>query len=84
MMTGITFPLGIGGSGIHSLEVQWTDQELIFEVMFAFIYRLYSPGKFVDEAYVKMQVELDKQSRTAISDIRIDAADGAGRPMECS
>ena len=41
----ITFYLGIGGVGIRSFNVPWSDKELN-RLVTAFIYRLYDPGFF--------------------------------------
>jgi hypothetical protein len=49
----VTFLLGIGGVGTHSFSVKWGSKEL-HRLLFAFVYRLYDPGDFVDSSYVKM------------------------------
>ncbi|KAJ2925742.1 hypothetical protein H1R20_g11347, partial [Candolleomyces eurysporus] len=49
--------------------------------MFAFIYRLYDPGKFADETYVKTTLEVHEQVATAIYDIRIRT--NSAQAIEC-
>ncbi|KAG8897121.1 hypothetical protein FRC01_011473, partial [Tulasnella sp. 417] len=48
--TGIVFLVGIGGQGIRSLAVKWSNKELS-KLMYAFIFCLYRPDKFVDPSY---------------------------------
>jgi hypothetical protein len=51
--TNILFLLGIGGRGIHGFSVAWNDAQF-YKLMAAFMYRLYDPGDFRDQSYVKM------------------------------
>ena len=50
--TSITFLLGIGGLGLRSFEVPWGME--VYEVAYAFFYRLYDPGDFADRGYELM------------------------------
>ncbi|KAG8946856.1 hypothetical protein FRC04_011403 [Tulasnella sp. 424] len=50
----VMFLLGIGGFGIRSFTIDWTSKKL-YKLMYAFIYRLYEPGDFVDRSYKKME-----------------------------
>jgi hypothetical protein len=47
----ILFLLGTGGVGVKKLSVKWDDKTL-YRLLYAFIYRLYNPGHFVDETYI--------------------------------
>ena len=49
----ITFLFGIGGYGIRSFEVPWTQPDL-YRLIYAFVYRLYEPGHFSDPSYVEI------------------------------
>jgi hypothetical protein len=57
----VMFLLGIGGVGIHTFSVAWGTKELQ-RLIYAFIYRLYDPGDFVDSSYVKMVPNLKDNS----------------------
>ncbi|KAG8934076.1 hypothetical protein FRC01_005237 [Tulasnella sp. 417] len=48
--TGITFLVGIGGHGVRSLLVDWSNKELS-KLMYAFIFCLYRPDKFADPSF---------------------------------
>ena len=56
----ITFLLGIGGVGIRSFDVLWTNKE-IDRLINAFIYRLYDPGFFADSAYELIIPDLERK-----------------------
>ncbi|RXW16273.1 hypothetical protein EST38_g9581 [Candolleomyces aberdarensis] len=80
---GVTLLLGIGGVGVRSLVFPWEEKKKkeISEAMFAFIYRLYDPGEFADETYVKTTLEVHEQVATAIYDIRIRT--NSAQAIEC-
>ena len=61
--TDIMFLLGIGGKGIHRFSVAWTDLGL-YKLMYAFVYRLYDPGDFMDRFYKKMDLQDDRVAYT--------------------
>jgi hypothetical protein len=73
---GVTFLFGIGGEGIMEFEVEWAHKEL-YKLLYAFIYRLYEPGDFADETYIK--TEFDEEF-TAKYTIKITYS---GRTQEC-
>ena len=73
---GVTFLFGIGGEGIWEFEVKWAHKEL-YKLLYAFIYRLYEPGGFADETYIK--TEFDEEF-TAKYTIKITYS---GRTQEC-
>ena len=70
----ITFYLGIGGVGIRSFNVPWSDKELN-RLVTAFIYRLYDPGFFADSAY--QCITPDLKHKLVSYTLRI-AAEGGG------
>ncbi len=53
---GVTFLFGIGGEGIREFEVEWAHKDL-YKLLYAFIYRLYEPGDFADETYIKTEFD---------------------------
>jgi hypothetical protein len=56
--TEIKFLFGIGGVGIRTYTVPLGTASL-YELMHAFIYRLYSPGYFADPSYIRMEPDLE-------------------------
>jgi hypothetical protein len=78
----VTFLLGIGGVGTHSFSVKWGSKEL-HRLLFAFVYRLYDPGDFVDSSYVKMVPNWKENSVTY--NVRItEGNDMDGHPITIS
>jgi len=59
----VMFLLGIGGVGIHTFSDKWVSKEL-HRLIYAFIYRLYDLGDFVDLSYVEMVPDLEENSVT--------------------
>ena len=57
--SGVMFLFGIGGVGVRNFSVRWNSKEL-YKLMYAFVYRLYDPGDFVDSSYVKIVPDLKK------------------------
>jgi hypothetical protein len=53
------FLFGIGGKGIRRFSVTWHDKKL-YNLVYAFVYRLYDPGAFSDPSYVEMVPSLQK------------------------
>ncbi|KAG9013494.1 hypothetical protein FRB90_006014 [Tulasnella sp. 427] len=70
--TQITLQVGIGGHGIRSLVVNWTDKAL-FRLLYVFIYRLYSPGQFADPTYTRVDTLRDSviYTVTIMQDIKV-------------
>jgi hypothetical protein len=66
--SGIMFLLGIGGVGVQKCSVKWDDEDL-YRLLFAFIYRLYEPGDFADASYRK--TGFDGEASIATYTIRI-------------
>jgi hypothetical protein len=52
----VTFLFGIGGEGIKRFEAKWAHKDL-YKLLYAFIYRLYAPGDFADETYIKTEID---------------------------
>ncbi|KAI0296841.1 hypothetical protein BC826DRAFT_187012 [Russula brevipes] len=59
----VKFLLGIGGSGICAFVFKWGKEDL-HRLMYAFIYRLYDPGHFLDASYVDMVPNLEDGNAT--------------------
>ena len=55
----IMFLLGIGGVGVQTCSVKWDDKDL-YQLLLAFIYRLYDPAHFRDPSYIK--TDFDKKA----------------------
>jgi hypothetical protein len=53
---GVIFLFGIGGEGVRQFDVKWTDRDLN-KLLYAFIYRLYEPGNFVDSSYINTEFD---------------------------
>ena len=81
---GVTFLLGIGGKGIRRFSAAWTHPRL-YKLMYAFIFRLYEPGDFMDQSYVNMDVLVDRVTYT-IRIYRKTQVDGVEteRELECT
>ena len=63
---GVTFLFGIGGEGIWKFQVKWAHKDF-YRLLYAFIYRLYEPGKFADRSYIKTEFdEKEKKARYTI------------------
>jgi len=86
----ITFLLGIGGRGVCSLKIPWGKD--VYKVAYAFIYRLYDPGDFADQAYKLMDsrviqyLKLDSnQTRDVVVPYDVDLeVTGTTHPVVCS
>jgi len=81
---GVTFLLGIGGKGIRRFSAAWTHPRL-YKLMYAFVFRLYDPGDFMDQSYVDMVPLVDRVMFT----IRIPLGAGLDsveteRELECA
>ena len=81
---GVTFLLGIGGKGIRRFSAAWTHPRL-YKLMYAFVFRLYDPGDFMDQCYVDMVPLADRVTFT----IRIPLGAGVDgveteRELECA
>ncbi len=81
---GVTFLLGIGGKGIRRFSAAWTHPRL-YKLMYAFVFRLYDPGDFMDQSYVDMVPLVDRVMFT----IRIPLGAGVDgveteREIECA
>ena len=61
----VVFLFGIGGEGIRELEVEWVDEDLN-RLLYAFIYRLYEPGRFADPTYTKTEFDEETTVRYTI------------------
>jgi hypothetical protein len=69
------FLVGIGGNGIWQHTVEWKDKNDIYELLYAFIYRLYCPSHFADPSY---RTEFDEKTREVIYTVRIKNVDYPG------
>jgi hypothetical protein len=58
---GVWFLLGISGVGIRSTTASWTSSKLP-ELVYACIYRLYSPAHFADPSYVDAMIDVPSNS----------------------
>jgi hypothetical protein len=75
----VMFLFGIGGVGIRTFSVPWNSDEL-YKILYAFIYRLYDPGSFVDSSYVEMVPDLKRNIvaytvRIEVHGVKVDIAD---------
>jgi hypothetical protein len=59
--SGVMFLFGIGGVGVRTFSVPWNSDEL-YKTLYAFIYRLYYPGDFVDPSYMEMVPDLKRNT----------------------
>jgi hypothetical protein len=64
----IMFVLGTGGVGVQTCLVKW-DDKVLYQLLSAFIYRLYIPDDFADPSYIK--ADFDEKTSGATYTIRI-------------
>jgi hypothetical protein len=81
--TKIKFLLGVGGYGIHQLDVPWNDKDL-YRLLYAFLYRLYDPGHFADKSYTRTKADLLEQTVGYTVKIRIPSTDGSTGTLDCT
>jgi hypothetical protein len=62
----VIFYFGIGGEGIYHFEINWEDPEFN-KFLYAFIYRLYHPGDFMDLSYIKTKFDAETVAKYTIS-----------------
>jgi hypothetical protein len=70
---GVTFLVGTGGVGIQQLTVEWTKQTDLYKLLYAFIYRLYSPSHFADSSYTR--TGFNKETRETTYTVRMNSMD---------
>ena len=61
----VVFLFGIGGEVIRELEVEWVDEDLN-KLLYAFIYRLYEPGRFADSTYTETEFDEETMARYTV------------------
>ena len=71
--SGVMFLLGFGGDGIDKLSAKWNDEDL-YKLLYAFIYRLYKPAHFADQSYVR--ADFDRETSGMTYTVRITLQDG--------
>ena len=79
----IMFLFGIGGHGIRSFSVHWDDDD-VYKLMYAFVYRLYDPGHFGDPSYLSMVPNLHENLVTYTIRITVDDQDKKSNSIDCS
>jgi hypothetical protein len=62
----VIFYFGIGGKGIRPFAVNREDREF-YNLLYAFIYRLYKPRDFVDPSYIKTEFDEETTAKYTIS-----------------
>ena len=62
----VIFLFGIGGEGIRQFDVEWEDPDFN-KLLYAFIYRLYKPGNFIDPSYIKTELDDKSTARYTIN-----------------
>jgi hypothetical protein len=79
----VMFLLGIGGEGIYRFCVSWT-HPTFYKLMYAFVFRLYDPGDFMDHSYVIMDSLVDQVMYTIRISLEIEV-DGVKteKELEC-
>jgi len=71
--TGVTFLVGTGGVGIQRLTVKWTKRNHLYKLLYAFIYRLYSPAHFADLSCKR--TGFNEKTREATYTLRMNSMD---------
>ncbi|KAI0290681.1 hypothetical protein BC826DRAFT_970295 [Russula brevipes] len=71
--TGVMLLLGTGGVGIQQLTVEWTKRNDLYKLLYAFIYRLYSPCHFEDPSYTR--TGFNEKTREATYTVRMNSMD---------
>jgi hypothetical protein len=72
----VKFLFGIGGFGIRAFAFNW-GKEGLHRLMYAFVYRLYDPGHFLDASYVDMVPNLEDGNATYT--VRVTEVNGGAR-----
>jgi hypothetical protein len=79
----ITFFLGTGGVGVQKFSVKWDDKDL-YQLLFAFIYRLYVPANFADPSYIKADFDTETSGATYTIRITVTQPQGSTQEINCS
>jgi hypothetical protein len=72
----LTFLFGVGGEGVRSFSAPWDDK--LYELVYAFLWRLYEPGTFADDSFVRMDPTAGEPKYTVRIRIRNEA-----QPHDC-